>query len=105
MSRFVARKRTSYILVLPDDLMHIIFSNLDMKEKVTAGMVCKHWDRVLRSSTPAGRHWVIDFKVNQVVCTASATTDKYSLAHHPSVAIGRCGSVSSVSCSGLQACL
>jgi hypothetical protein len=99
MSRSVARKResTSYIIVLPDDLMHIIFAKLDMRDKVNAGMVCKQWDQVLRASTPAGRHWVINFNANRAARAASGTLDKDSSAHHSSVAIGRYGSVPSVS--------
>jgi hypothetical protein len=69
------QRRASYALVLPDDLMHVIFSQLDMMAKFNAGLACKNWDPLLRAATPAARHWVIDFNVDKVVPRTAFTKE------------------------------
>jgi hypothetical protein len=88
MSISAPRKRTKCVLVLPDDLMQMIFSNLDTKEKVVAEVVCKQWHQLLKAG---GRHWDIDFDVDEVVSrTANLTTnDVESSAHPPTAVISR----------------
>jgi hypothetical protein len=96
MSSSPPRKRTNCLLVLPDDLMHVVFSKLNTREKVIAAVVCKQWDQLLKVG---GRHWDIDFNIDEVVSrTALPTNDEASSAHQPSVVIGRCGAL--FSCSG-----
>jgi hypothetical protein len=82
------------VLVVPDDVMHMIFSDLDTRVKVNAGLVCKQWDQLLKVRPAAGRHWIIDFNINSVVArTALAETHKESFAHQPAIAAGRCDTV------------
>ncbi len=51
---------------LPDDVIHVIFSKLDFRDNITAGLVCKQWDQLLKSVTAAGKHWVVDYNVDAV---------------------------------------
>jgi hypothetical protein len=71
MGRHALQKRSSDIGVLPDDLMHIIFARLEFRDKISAGMVCKLWDELLRSNTPAARQWVIIYDADKVVSSTA----------------------------------
>jgi hypothetical protein len=56
-----------HMSVLPDDLLRIILWKLCLSEKITAGLVCKHWDQVLKSGTAASRHWVLDYNIDIIL--------------------------------------
>jgi hypothetical protein len=91
MGRSNSPKRTSYILVLPLDLLHIILSKLNFRDKVNAGLVCKQWEELLTASTPAARHWIVDYNIDRVVNSPAFTTANMdSFSHQPSLVIVRC---------------
>ncbi len=57
---------------LPDDLIHHIFSELGFKDKIRSGLVCKHWDKLLKAGSGGGRHWVVPYDVNFLVTRSSS---------------------------------
>lgn len=63
------------ISVLPDDILHLIFSNLDFGDKVTAGLVCTRWDKVLRGKLSGKPHWDVWYNLDSI---CSAPTILYS---------------------------
>jgi hypothetical protein len=69
MGRPASRKRILLSEVLPDDLLHVIFSKLHFRDKVIAGHVCKHWDQLLKSGTAAARHWVVSYDLDAIIET------------------------------------
>jgi hypothetical protein len=75
MGRYASRKRVRHCPVLPNDLMHNIFSKLDFKDKISAGLVCKQWDRLLKTGTAAARHWVVDYNVDPIVASTACTSN------------------------------
>jgi hypothetical protein len=94
MGRYARQKRLMDIRVLPDDLMHIIFAKLDFRGKINAGIVCKLWDELLRTNTPAARQWVIDYNVDEIVLRSACMAklgDAFS--QQPSLVIVRCAAV------------
>jgi hypothetical protein len=64
--RNASRKHSSNIFDLPDDLMYVIFEKLEFMDKVSAGLVCKHWEQLLRANAPAARQWVVDYNVDRL---------------------------------------
>jgi hypothetical protein len=82
------RKRTLHIAAFPDELKHIIFSKLEFKEKLNAGLVCKEWDNLLRTCTGAARHWDIKYLVKRTVATTDSSK-KYSAPYHLSASVAR----------------
>jgi hypothetical protein len=91
MGRSPSPNRTSFILALPLDLLHIILSKLNFRDKVNAGLVCKQWEELLTASTPAARHWVVDYNVDRVVNSPAFTTANMdSFLQQPSLAVVRC---------------
>jgi hypothetical protein len=83
-------KRRSYNIILPNDVLRIIFADLSFMDKINSGLVCKQWDQVLRGGTPDARHWVVDFNVDRAVRnTAPTTEDTNSLLQQPSGTIVR----------------
>jgi hypothetical protein len=91
MGRSGSVKRARHIAALPDELMHIIFYELDFKSKICAGLACKQWDQLLKDGTAAARHWDIDYKVARIVALPDddKTQSKESL-DHPCSGVGRC---------------
>jgi hypothetical protein len=84
-------KRTRHIAVLPDELMHVIFSKLSFHNKIRAGLACKQWDQLLKAGTPAARHWNIDYIVQRTPTDPDATKQyRKNPSDHPSASIGRC---------------
>jgi hypothetical protein len=67
MGECASAKRLKHLSDLPNDLMHVIFSKLEFLDKVTAGLVCKHWYHLLRAGTTAAKHWVVDYDVDNMV--------------------------------------
>ncbi len=66
------RKRKLHIAAFPEELLHIIFSKLDLKDKLNAGLVCKEWDKLLKSCTGAARHWDIKYSVKRTLASTNA---------------------------------
>lgn len=67
MCRSAAPVRIINILDLPNDAAHIILSKLEFRDKVSAGLVCKHWDELLKAKTGAFRHWVVNYNLDTCV--------------------------------------
>lgn len=57
MGRSGIPKRLRHTALLPQELMHLIFEKLEMKDILNAGLVCKEWDQLLRAGTADARHW------------------------------------------------
>jgi hypothetical protein len=92
MDGFGSSKRARHIAAFPDELMHIIFSKVEFQDKIRAGLVCKQWDQLLKSGTPAARHWEIDFTVKRIVETPDANKMfQRFISDHPTASIGRSG--------------
>jgi hypothetical protein len=68
MGTFASAKRTRHVTSFPDDLVHTIFSKLKFEDKLNAGLACKEWNQLLKS-TPAARHWDIDYSVKRIVAS------------------------------------
>jgi hypothetical protein len=84
-------KRTHHIATFPDDLMHVIFSRLEFKDKINAGQVCKQWDQLLKAGTDDARHWIVDYDVDTLVSsTAFKATTKLSHAKQSGTLVERC---------------
>jgi hypothetical protein len=91
MGRSGSAKRVQYHVNLPDDLMHVILSSLDFRDKINAGVVCKQWDRVLKAGSGTARHWVIHFSVNSLVSkSALRTSSRQPAAESLIAATERC---------------
>jgi hypothetical protein len=70
--------------------MHIIFSKLDFKDKIKAGLACKQWDQLLKAGTPAARHWDIDYSVKRIEPNPGVTKKFRRIASdHPSASVAR----------------
>lgn len=67
MTGIPPKKPSLHILEMPQDLQYRIISKLPFKSKLNAGLVCKHWDLLLRAGTPTERHWVVELNVNALV--------------------------------------
>jgi hypothetical protein len=84
-------KRTRHIAVLPNELMHTIFSKLNFHNKIRAGLTCKQWDQLLKAGTPAARHWDIHYTLKRTPTDPDATKEyRVTPSDHPSASIGRC---------------
>jgi hypothetical protein len=91
MGRSGSPKRIRYVATVPDDLMHVIFSKLDFKDKINAGKVCKQWDQLLKSGTADARHWVVDYNIDSIVSSrAFKQTRKLLPADQTATLIERC---------------
>lgn len=75
---------------LPEDLLHMIFSNLGFRDKVSAGMVCKEWEKVLQDGTVATRHWEVDYSVSDAARKTVSSTSMGPSLQHPGALIMRC---------------
>jgi hypothetical protein len=92
MGRSGSPKHLRHIPDLPDDLMHIIFSQLKFRDKIFSGQVCKHWDRLLKENSAAARHWEIAFNIDSLVsCLGNPTTAEGLTAEQSSINLGRYG--------------
>ncbi len=91
MSTSGSTKRTRHVTSFPNDLMHIIFSKLEMtKDKLNAGLACKEWDQLLKAGTPAARHWDIHYAVKRTVPTTDPEKKYKNFApDHPSASVER----------------
>jgi hypothetical protein len=63
-----------HIAVLPQDLLQEVLCKLEFRDKINAGQVCKQWDQLLRTGTPATRHWVVDYNIDTIVSSRAYTT-------------------------------
>jgi hypothetical protein len=88
MESSTPRKRTLHIATFPDELKHIIFSKLDFKEKLNAGLVCKEWGNLLKTCTGAARHWDVGYSVKRTVASPD-TWKKDFTPWHSSVSVAR----------------
>jgi hypothetical protein len=83
-------KRMRHIAGFPDELMHIIFSKLDFRDKIKAGMAWKQWDQLLKAGTPAARHWDINYNVERIEPNPDVTKEFRRIpSDHPSASVGR----------------
>ncbi len=91
MSTSGSAKRTRDVTSFPDDLMHSIFSKIDLtKDKLNAGLACKDWDRLLQAGTAAARHWDIKYSVKRTVAgTDFEKNGKSFMPDHPITSAGR----------------
>jgi hypothetical protein len=87
----VSAEASTGILSLPNDLMYLLVSKLDFRNKVVVGMVCKQWGHLLRAGT--ARHWNVRYDVDKIVSsTAFSGTAKLQMkefSKHPSAVIAR----------------
>jgi hypothetical protein len=91
MGKRASHRLNSDVIVLPDDIMHIVLSRLEFRDKVNAGAVCKHWEQLLQSGTAVSRHWVVDYNIDRVVSSEALTArDQGHATNGPTNAIGRC---------------
>jgi hypothetical protein len=60
--------------------MHNIFSKLGFSDKISAGLVCNHWDRLLKTGTAASRHWVVDYNVDTIDPSTACPSNKGPIA-------------------------
>jgi hypothetical protein len=58
MGKRVSLRLNSDVIVLPDDIMHIVFSRLEFRDRVNVGAACKQWEQLLQAGTDVARHWV-----------------------------------------------
>jgi hypothetical protein len=92
-------KRISQITTFPDDLMHVIFSKLEFRDKINASQVCKLWDQLLKASTDDARHWVVDYNVDTLVSSpAFKATRKLHHSAQSSTLVERCVTVHAPFC-------
>jgi hypothetical protein len=99
VGRCGSAKSIRHIATFPDDLMHVIFSRLEFKDKINAGQVCKQWDRLLKADTDDARHWVVDYNVDtHVLSTAFKATRKLYHTKHSTTMVERCDTVHSPFC-------
>jgi hypothetical protein len=89
MCKFDPRESTLSILLLPDDVVHLVFLKLNFKDKINAGLVCKQWDHLLRAGTAAARHWVINYSVDRIITSKAFTGNEGSVGGDPNLDIGR----------------
>jgi hypothetical protein len=73
MARRARRQRTQSLPELPHDVLLTIFPNLDFQQKITAGLVCKHWNEVLKTSTPSPRLWEVEYDVDAILSRLAFT--------------------------------
>jgi hypothetical protein len=76
MVKYASMKRSSYDILLPDEVLRIIFADLGILYKVNVGLLCMQWDEVLRAGTPDTRHWVVDCNVDHAVQVSGAAWRK-----------------------------
>ncbi len=67
MDRPGSSKRTKCVEVLPHDVLQIIFSRLEFRDKVRAGLVCKQWDQLLKTGSLPAKHWEVHYNINKIV--------------------------------------
>jgi hypothetical protein len=67
VGRYGSAKRIRHIATFPDELMHVIFSKLEFKDRITSGFVCKQWEKMLKAGKDTPRHWVVDYNVDSCV--------------------------------------
>lgn len=65
---------------LPEDILHVIFLHLDFVDKVTAGLVCTRWDKVLRGKLSGKAHWDVWYNLDS---NCSAPTILFSPKQTP----------------------
>eukprot|EP00884_Botryococcus_braunii_P000021 jgi/Botrbrau1/10019/Bobra.0012s0106.1 len=74
----------------PDDVLHLVFSYLTFRDKVTAGLVCKRWDEALRGKLLGHNHWDVHYNLDNLVSvTMSMTQPQQSSSLHPLKKAGR----------------
>jgi hypothetical protein len=73
-------KLTTQMAALPHDVMNIIFSKLEFRDKIKAGQVSRHWDQLLKTGPAAARHWVVDYDMDAILSRALATAPKMNTA-------------------------
>jgi hypothetical protein len=84
-------KRMRNLVAFPDDVMHLIFSKLSFKEKISCGLVCKQLDKLLKAGSAGGRHWVVNYHVNcQVLRAARLSSNREPAEESFTAATERC---------------
>jgi hypothetical protein len=76
MDRRGPPKRMRNLVSVPDDVLHVIFALLEFRDKISAGLVCKQWDHLLKAGSAAGRHWVVVYDVERLVSRPALTRAK-----------------------------
>jgi hypothetical protein len=56
--------------------MHVIFSRLEFKDKISAGQVCRDWGNLLKAGTADARHWNVNYNVDAIVTSAAFEATK-----------------------------
>jgi hypothetical protein len=63
---------------LSNDTLLDILSDLEFRDKIRAGKVCKRWNNLLKTNPPAGRHWKVDYSVDAILSgPAHMATDNF----------------------------
>jgi hypothetical protein len=68
--RYGAPNGTKQLATLPDDVLHLIFSKLEFRAKISCGLVCTQWDQLLKAGGGAGKHWVVAYDVDSLALRA-----------------------------------
>lgn len=69
MGRYASRMRLACVRTLPDEIMHVIFNQLELNDKINAGIVCRHWEQLLRAGSLAAEHWIVDYNDDVMAST------------------------------------
>lgn len=98
MGKSGSPKRLRDTAILPHELMHVIFGKLHLKDKLSAGLVCKHWDQLLKAGTADARHFHVEYNLDTLYSsTACKATDvsapKYPRPECKDTILERCGTV------------
>jgi hypothetical protein len=66
---------------LSNDTLLDVLSDLEFRDKIRAGIVCKRWNNLLKTNPPAGRHWKVDYSVDATLSRpAYMATDNFYVA-------------------------
>ncbi len=52
---------------LSNDTLLEVLSDLEFRDKIRAGKVCKRWNNLLKTNPPAGRHWEVDYSFDAIL--------------------------------------
>jgi hypothetical protein len=61
------RQLTRTLDDLPSDILLDTLLEIQFKDKINAGKVCKRWNELLRTSPPAPLHWEVDYNVSAIL--------------------------------------
>jgi hypothetical protein len=89
MERPGSTKGFNYTARLPEEILHMIFSKLNTREIINAGMVCGEWDKLVKAGTPATRHWVTPHNLDNTLSRIPFLESKGSNVDQLTIDMGR----------------